>query len=148
MTKGFVYKEIGRRIRELRGRERQKDWAAKIGCDQGYISQVENGVTKPSLAFLKAVSHMTGSSIDWILTGAKSAKACSESAVKGEAGSAAVACYEDETLNELSRAPKLLKGVERLMLMGERGKHALSAFSEMDDEKLAGLVSFLAAGRK
>src|SRR5512135_722892 len=147
MTKGFVYKEIGGRIRELRGRERQKDWAAKIGCDQGYISQVENGVTKPSLAFLKAVSHMTGASIDWILTGAKAAKGCVETVAKGEAGVSAVGCYEDETLNELSRAPKLLRGVERLMLMGDRGKTALSAFSEMDDERLVGLVSFIAAGR-
>jgi transcriptional regulator with XRE-family HTH domain len=148
MTKGFVYKEIGRRIRELRGRERQKDWAAKIGCDQGYISQVENGVTKPSLAFLKAVSHMTGSSIDWVLTGAKTAKVSGETAAKGEAVATAAGCYEDETLNELSRAPKLLRGVERLMMMGDRGRIALSAFSEMDDERLAGLVSFIAAGRK
>src|SRR5512143_624334 len=132
MTKGFVYEEIGRRIRELRGKERQKDWAAKIGCDQGYISQVENGVTKPSLAFLKAVSNMTGTSIDWVLTGAKTPKVTSEAAAGGaEYSSGAV--FEDSTLDELSRAPKLLKGVQRLLHLGDKGKTALTVLSEMDD---------------
>lgn len=70
---GYAYKEVGRRIRELRGRDRQKDWAKEIGCDQGYISQVENGVTKPSLAFLRSVAALKNASIDWMLTGRQSA---------------------------------------------------------------------------
>jgi len=67
--KGLNYQEIGARIRGLRGGARQKDWAVKLGCDQGYVSQVENGVTKPSLAFLSGVASITGASIDWMLTG-------------------------------------------------------------------------------
>ena len=69
---GYAYKEVGRRIRELRGRDRQKDWAKEIGCDQGYISQVENGVTKPSLAFLRSVAALKNArSIGCLLAGSR-----------------------------------------------------------------------------
>lgn len=63
------YTEVGKRIRGLRGKVRQIDWVKKLGCSQGYLSQVERGVTKPSLEFLVTISRITGVDIDWILTG-------------------------------------------------------------------------------
>ncbi len=134
MTEGFIYQEIGRRIRELRGKQRQKDWATKIGCDQGYISQVENGVTKPSLAFIKGVVSITGASIDWILTG--------RGPGIGEKG-VQVGPYRDDTLIYLAKNPKVLHGLGRLLRKESGDKNLLEVLSEMDEDKVAGLAAFL-----
>ena len=144
MTKGFAYQEIGNRIRELRGRERQKDWAARIGCDQGYISQVENGVTKPSLSFLKGVATISCASIDWILTGRglKNADEYMRCASTGQQPGGVMA-YNEDTLGCLTRNPKLMMGVERLLRMDPIGRGILEAFGEMDESRVAGLASFL-----
>lgn len=61
------FKEIGRRLRQVRGKIKQKEWAETIGCQQAYVSQVENGITKPSLDYLVKASQITGVSIDEIL---------------------------------------------------------------------------------
>ncbi len=142
MTKGYSYEEIGRRIKALRGDARQKDWAIKLGCDQGYISQVENGVTKPSLAFLKGVSTLTNSSIDWILTGRGERKigdCAALSSVPGNGNGSGV----DDVIWELKENPKILMAVNRLLKMKDRGGQILQSLTEMDDEKLNGLAILL-----
>ncbi|MHB8173952.1 MAG: helix-turn-helix domain-containing protein [Nitrospirota bacterium] len=136
MTNNLIYQEIGKRIRELRGNDRQKDWATKIGCDQGYISQVENGVTKPSLAFLKSVSGMTNSSIDWILTG-RGDKWCGFKSYSAPSG--------DDTIQQLKDNPKLLLAVDKLLRMKGTGMGVLEAFYDMDEMKIAGLAEFIGA---
>ncbi len=139
MTNNLIYQEIGKRIRELRGNDRQKDWASRIGCDQGYISQVENGVTKPSLAFLKSVSSMTNASIDWILTG-RGDKWCgfkSYSAPSVHSG--------EDTIQKLKDNPKLLLAVDKLLRMKGTGMGVLEAFYEMDEMKIEGLAEFIGA---
>ena len=143
-SKGFVYQEIGKRIRELRGKERQKDWATKIGCDQGYISQVENGVTKPSLAFLKGVASLTNASIDWVLTG-KGDK-FGPFAYKGYTPRVAEehASYGPEgTIRALQENPRLLMAVDRLLRMDDKGRMVLEAFSEMDEKRIEGLAALI-----
>ena len=148
MTKGFVYQEIGIRIRDLRGNARQKDWATRIGCDQGYISQVENGVTKPSLSFLKGVATITGASIDWILTGGRGGQSKVREAVEaaGLMDCRDVNC--DAALDELARSPRLLAGVGRLLGKGETGRTILETLSDMDEDKLSGLVAFIGSVKK
>jgi len=147
-TKGFVYQEIGKRIRELRGNERQKNWAAKIGCDQGYISQVENGVTKPSLAFLKGVASMTNASIDWILTGRGDKMGVVDpyrnliTKPIDFSGS-----YGEETLRKLQENPRLLVAVDRLMRMEDKGRRVLESFSEMEESRIEGLAQFMGVSR-
>lgn len=145
MSKGFAYEEIGARIKELRGKDRQKDWATRIGCDQGYISQVENGVTKPSLSFLKGVAGITNASIDWILTGRGQKKAV-QPAPSHEYSGATVSrldCCENETLRSLSLNPKLMMGVERLLKMEPLGAGILEAIGEMEEKKVASLATLL-----
>ena len=140
MASSFAYHDIGRRIRELRGTARQKDWATRIGCDQGYISQVENGVTKPSLSFLKEVGAMTNASIDWILTG-RGERAMGDrfhSFYSPEETVSDVA--DEEVLQQLKESPRLVLALSRLLSMDERGKVMIEALSEMDSNRIEGLA--------
>ena len=147
-SKGFVYQEIGRRIRELRGNDRQKDWASRIGCDQGYISQVENGVTKPSLAFLKGVASMTNASIDWILTGKGEKISGADYRSSAPASGGFTTSYNDETLKRLQENPRLLSAVDRLLRMEDKGRSMLEALCDMDDRKMEGLAAFMGVARR
>ena len=71
MKKSLDFKAIGTRIKEARTNagQSQKELASLVECDQGYISQIEKGITKPSLAFLVAFSKYFGQSIDHLLFG-------------------------------------------------------------------------------
>ena len=71
MKKSLDFKAIGARIKEARTKsgQSQKELASLVECDQGYISQIEKGITKPSLAFLVAFSKYSGQSIDHLLFG-------------------------------------------------------------------------------
>ena len=60
--------EIGKRIREIRGNDKQKVMAQKISYEnQSMISKIENGKQAPSLDLLLLISKEYGASIDWIL---------------------------------------------------------------------------------
>jgi transcriptional regulator with XRE-family HTH domain len=65
------FKAISTRIKEARtdAEQSQKQLADLLECDQGYVSQIETGITKPSLAFLAALSKFSGQSIDYLLFG-------------------------------------------------------------------------------
>jgi transcriptional regulator with XRE-family HTH domain len=138
MAGKYDFKEIGARIRMLRGRERQKDWAKKIGCDQGYISQVENGVTKPSLSFLGAVSAMCSASIDWMLTGKgrKNIAVGAEAEVSGPGGSSSAATALTEDL-------ELFSSLNRILGIGPEGREFLVTLGVMDEERVKSLAVFL-----
>jgi transcriptional regulator with XRE-family HTH domain len=43
---------IGRRVRELRGKERQDDFAPALGITQGQLSKIERGFVAPSVEVL------------------------------------------------------------------------------------------------
>lgn len=62
---------IGKRIRELRGDERQIDFARFLGITQGQLSKVEQGKLAPSVEVLLRLRERFGTSTDWILTGKK-----------------------------------------------------------------------------
>lgn len=63
--------EPGERIREFREKKGidQKDFAEMLGFSRGYISQIENGIRKPSREFLKKLNEVFGISSDYILYG-------------------------------------------------------------------------------
>jgi len=63
---------IGRRVRELRGAERQDDFAPFLGITQGQLSKIERGKLAPSVAVLLRLQERYGRSVDWILTGEES----------------------------------------------------------------------------
>ena len=60
---------IGKRIRELRGRERQDDFAPFLGITQGQLSKMERGIVAPTADVLLRLRQRFGKSVDWILTG-------------------------------------------------------------------------------
>jgi transcriptional regulator with XRE-family HTH domain len=62
---------IGERIRELRGAERQDDFAPFLGIAQSQLSRLERGQVAPSVDVLLRLRERFGKSVDWILTGEK-----------------------------------------------------------------------------
>ena len=71
MKSTLDFKAIGARIKEARtdAGQSQKQLAGLLKCDQAYVSQIETGIAKPSLAFLAALSKLFGQSIDNLLFG-------------------------------------------------------------------------------
>ena len=146
MVKNYEYREIGQRIKELRGGSRQRDWAEKIGCDQGYISQVENGVTKPSLAFLKGVASITKANIDWILTG-RGIPTKEEAGQGWEAGASHAGMVEQYT-GGLKADPEVKAGIERLLGMGAAGRALLKSIGGMDSYRVECLAALLGRNKR
>ena len=60
---------VGRRIRAIRGKERQDDFAPLIGITQGQLSKIERGLMAPSAEVLLRLRERFGRSVDWILRG-------------------------------------------------------------------------------
>ncbi len=61
---------IGRRIREIRGFDRTQVQFAKVfGITQAQLSKYERGKNAPTLELLLKLKHLSGKSIDWIVTG-------------------------------------------------------------------------------
>jgi transcriptional regulator with XRE-family HTH domain len=61
---------VGRRVRELRGYDlTQKEFACRIGVSQGYLSDIERGEKEVGAEILLRISHESGRSIEWLLTG-------------------------------------------------------------------------------
>jgi phage repressor protein C with HTH and peptisase S24 domain len=68
-SKKIVKGEIGNRIKQVRGKNAQKEFAKMLGFSSSYLSEVESGKTKPSLELLMRISHITNYSLHWLLTG-------------------------------------------------------------------------------
>lgn len=60
---------IGQRIRQLRGSERQDDFAPALGITQGQLSKIERGLLAPNVDVLVRLGKFSKKSVDWILTG-------------------------------------------------------------------------------
>lgn len=66
------WKEVGRRLRELRGFDTtQQEFARHIGVSQGYVSAAENGDSEIGAEVLLRISRHCGRTIEWVLTGAE-----------------------------------------------------------------------------
>jgi transcriptional regulator with XRE-family HTH domain len=64
------WKEVGRRIRELRGFEKnQAQFAKDLGVSQGQLSRYEQGSTEIGAEVLLNLQRISGRSIEWLLTG-------------------------------------------------------------------------------
>jgi transcriptional regulator with XRE-family HTH domain len=62
------YKDIGLRLKQLRGKVSQKDFGESFGVSKSYINNLEHG-SKPSLELLISVSTSFDVSLDWIILG-------------------------------------------------------------------------------
>jgi len=67
----YPYKEIGRRLKALRGDLSQGEFARGVGVVQQQYGRYEKGRRRPPIDILARVATKTGASIDWILTGQK-----------------------------------------------------------------------------
>lgn len=64
------WKGVGGRIRELRGFDvKQRDFAARIGVSQPYLSSIERGKGEIGAEILLRISYEFGKSMEWLLTG-------------------------------------------------------------------------------
>jgi transcriptional regulator with XRE-family HTH domain len=60
----------GRRIREIRGFDMtQREFAARIGISQNYLSMMERGKVEIGAEILLRISRDFEKSIEWLLTG-------------------------------------------------------------------------------
>ena len=64
-----LLREIGSRIRGLRGDLRQEELASQLGISQAQLSKVETGKVAPTLDILLGVAAKFGKSLDWIVKG-------------------------------------------------------------------------------
>jgi transcriptional regulator with XRE-family HTH domain len=62
-------KEIGNRLRQVRGELTQQEFADKLGLSRSYLSDVERGRSHPSIAFLQSLAVNFDVSLHWLLTG-------------------------------------------------------------------------------
>ena len=71
MERTIDYKQVGRRLKELRQQEglTQSQLAEVVGCSDGFVSQVERGICNPSLEFLVQLSGLYHLPIDHLLLG-------------------------------------------------------------------------------
>jgi transcriptional regulator with XRE-family HTH domain len=62
-------KAIGKRIRGLRGRIRQEEFANQLGLSQGQLSKLETGKAPPTLEILVLLANRFETTLDWIVRG-------------------------------------------------------------------------------
>jgi phage repressor protein C with HTH and peptisase S24 domain len=68
-SKKIVKGEIGNRVKQVRGKDTQREFSKILGFSSSYLSEVESGKTKPSLELLMIISQITNYSLHWLLTG-------------------------------------------------------------------------------
>jgi transcriptional regulator with XRE-family HTH domain len=70
---GINWHSVGRRVRELRGLDRnQAEFASRIGISQGQLSRYEKGNSEIGAEALLRLAEEAGKSIEWLLTGKES----------------------------------------------------------------------------
>ncbi len=68
---GIDLRAIGRRIRQLRGRATQEEFAWALRISQAQLSKYELGQSAPPLGVLAKLARESGRSVDWIVRGAE-----------------------------------------------------------------------------
>lgn len=74
--------EVGKRLRGLRGKEKQADYADRIGSSQGMVSRYESGKDDIPHELLIQIAKLHEVSIDWILTGHEKATEAAEGSAR------------------------------------------------------------------
>lgn len=66
-------KEIGGRVKQVRGTLNQRAFAEALGVSLGSVSQIEQGKAMPSGDFLFKIHTVFGTDVNWLFTGMNSA---------------------------------------------------------------------------
>jgi transcriptional regulator with XRE-family HTH domain len=62
-------KQIGKRVRALRGERTQKDYSEAVGVSQYKLCRVERGTFLPRVSTLISIARESKVSLDWLCTG-------------------------------------------------------------------------------
>lgn len=66
----YNLKEIGRRIRQIRGFDMtQEEFAKLIGTTQTMVSKYEKGLSAPPIEVILRIAEVGNTTVDWILKG-------------------------------------------------------------------------------
>lgn len=68
-TEDFSIHALGKRVAEIRGNLKQKEFAATIGVSRSYVGNIEQGITMPSLEVLINICRQYNVSLDWLVFG-------------------------------------------------------------------------------
>src|SRR5215472_6544423 len=60
---------LGARVREVRGKRRQEEFATSLGISQGQLSKLEQGKVQPNAALLLRLCAVSSRTADWFLKG-------------------------------------------------------------------------------
>ncbi|HET9975783.1 MAG TPA: helix-turn-helix domain-containing protein, partial [Streptosporangiaceae bacterium] len=95
---------LGPRLREARSGRRLsvRELARRVGCSASLISQIERGVSVPSVGVLYALATELGSSLDYLLFGSGAAPAAAAVAVAAAAPAALVQRGGDRKIIDLA----------------------------------------------
>src|SRR5690606_20867567 len=67
-------KEIGERLKAIRGDRTQREFAEVLGVSHGYLGDIERGRSHPSIDFLCSLAVKCGIDLTWLLTGEQRGK--------------------------------------------------------------------------
>lgn len=115
IMKRYIEGEQGKRIKEIRGKTSQPEFASKLGVSlQGYLNY-EYGKRVPPGPVLAKLAEISGRSVDWILTGM-------------ESGSGANRVAERPAPYGLDEVSRLI--LDTIKNMDEEGKRDVLRYSE------------------
>jgi transcriptional regulator with XRE-family HTH domain len=63
------WRDIGRRLRQVRGDATQVEFGKALGVVQNVVSRYERGQVRPPLEYLVAVARYGNITLDWLIGG-------------------------------------------------------------------------------
>lgn len=112
----YSKKELGPRIRQLRGSRTQEEFSRVHEISQGYLSDLERGKAIPSFKFLLSLHRKEDISLDWLISGQ---------------GSPIYLSPESETAPVRERAPEVYRKVDELLLVNPSLSPTLLEFLDL-----------------
>lgn len=113
----YSQRDIGGRIRQVRGARTQEEFAKLHATSQGYVSDLEHGKALPSFNFLLSLVSKEGLSLDWLVSAA---------------GSPMYLSPDDEAVALVrEKAPQVYRKVDELLLVNPNLSPALLEFLDL-----------------
>ncbi len=103
MSREITHRDIGKRLLLIRNRAglTQKEFAESVGIKQGWMSELERGIKKPSNVLLVALEYRYKLNREWLLTGKGEMSAEVEEKVGPVRDGSGVYAHEDERISGL-----------------------------------------------
>lgn len=127
------YKQVGKRLKLVRGRLTQEAFASTLGVSASYVKKTELG-GKPSLKYLTNIAADYDISLDWLLLGNGTIEATNAAAIQPRSILENSAAYQAETKEQSSTAaedPELAEMVKTLTDIMSSGDPNLRAWGKI-----------------